>query len=48
MKLSQFPKNTTFIWSSHGHDPSAVEQIFSELKTFLEENGMKLGKRKDQ
>lgn len=48
MKLSQFPKKTTFIWSSHGHDPSAVEQVFSELKTFLEENGMKLGKRKDQ
>jgi hypothetical protein len=47
MKLSQFPKNTTFTWSSYGQDPSA-EQVFSELKTFLEEKGLKLEKRKNQ
>lgn len=48
MKLSQFPKNTTFTWSSYGQDQSAAEQVFSELKTFLEEKGMKLEMRKDQ
>jgi hypothetical protein len=48
MKLSQFPKNTTFTWNSYSQDQSAAEQVFSELKTFLEEKGMKLEKRKAQ
>ncbi|HEY7182335.1 MAG TPA: HEAT repeat domain-containing protein [Blastocatellia bacterium] len=48
MKLSQFPKNTTFTWNSYGQDQSAAEPVFSELKTFIEEKGMKLEKRKDQ
>jgi HEAT repeat protein len=48
MKLSQFPKNTTFTWSSYGQDQSAAEQVFSELKSFLEGNGMKMEKRKGQ
>jgi len=39
MKLSQFPKNTTFTWSSYSQDQSAAERIFSELKTFIEGNG---------
>jgi hypothetical protein len=41
-KLSQFPKNTIFLWMPSGQDPSASEQVFSELKTFLEGNGMRL------
>jgi len=48
MKLSQFPKNTTFIWSSYSQDQSAAERVFSELKSFLEEKGMKLEMRKAQ
>jgi hypothetical protein len=48
MKLGQFPKNTTFTWSPYSQDPPAAEQVFSELKTFLEAKGMKLEKRKDQ
>jgi HEAT repeat protein len=48
MKLSQFPQNTTFIWRSYGQDQSAAEQVFSELKTFLEEKGLKVEKRKNQ
>jgi hypothetical protein len=48
MKLGQFPKNTTFTWSSYSQDQEAVEQVFSELKTFLEGKGMKLEKRKDR
>src|SRR5262245_35950156 len=48
MKLSQFPKNTTFTWNSYSQDEEAAEQVFSELKTFLEEKGMKLEKRKAQ
>jgi hypothetical protein len=47
-KLSQFPKNTTFTWSSYGQDQSAAEQVFSEVKAFLEGKGMKLEKRKGQ
>jgi hypothetical protein len=41
-KLSQFPKNTIFLWQPSGQDSSASEQLFSELKTFLEGNGMRL------
>jgi hypothetical protein len=48
MKLSQFPKNTTFTWTSYGLDQSAAERVFSELKSFIEGKGMKLDKRKDQ
>jgi len=48
MKLSQFPKNTTFTWSSYWQDPTEDKPVFSELKTFLEEKGMKLEKRKAQ
>ncbi|HEU0178944.1 MAG TPA: hypothetical protein VFV58_32160 [Blastocatellia bacterium] len=48
MKLSQFPKNTTFTWTSYGQDQSAAEQVFSDVKTFLEEKGIKLEKRKNQ
>ncbi|HEY9430064.1 MAG TPA: hypothetical protein VI260_01110 [Blastocatellia bacterium] len=48
MKLSQFPKNTTFTWNLNNQDQEAAEQVFSELKTFLEGKGMKLEKRKDQ
>jgi len=48
MKLSQFPKNTTFTWISYGQDQSAAGPVFSELKTFIEGKGMKLEKRKDQ
>jgi len=48
MKLSQFPKNTTFTWNSYSQDQSEAERVFSELKTFLEEKGMKLEKRKAQ
>jgi len=47
MKLSQFPKNTTFTWNSYGQDQSAAEQVFSEVKTFLEEKSMKLERRKN-
>jgi len=46
--LSLWPANTTFIWTSYGQDQSAAESVFSELKTFIEEKGMKLEKRKDQ
>ncbi|MBO0861794.1 MAG: hypothetical protein J2P21_25560 [Chloracidobacterium sp.] len=48
MKLSQFPKNTTFTWTSYGQDQSAAERVFAELKTSIEGKGMKLEKRKDQ
>jgi hypothetical protein len=48
MKLSQFPKNTIFTWSSSSQDRQVAEQVFSELKTFLEGKGMKLEKRKGQ
>jgi hypothetical protein len=48
MKLAQFPKNTTFIWNSYSQDQEAAEQVFSELKAFLEGKGMKLEKRKGQ
>lgn len=48
MKVSQFPKNTTFTWNSYNQDQEAAEQVFSELKTFLEGKGMKLEKRKGQ
>ena len=48
MKLSLFPKNTTFTWNSHNQYQEAAEQVFSELKTFLEGKGMKLEKRKGQ
>jgi hypothetical protein len=44
MKLSLFPKNTTFTWNSYNQDQEAAEQVFSELKTFLEGKGMKLEK----
>jgi hypothetical protein len=47
MKLSQFPKDTTFVWNSYAQDESG-EQVFSELKTFLEGKGMKLEKRRNQ
>jgi len=48
MKLSQFPKNTTFTWNSYSQDKEAAEQVFSELKAFIEGRGMKLEKRKAQ
>jgi len=48
MKLSQFPKNTTFTWNSYSQDQEASERVFSELKTFIEGKGMKLEKRKAQ
>ena len=48
MKLSQFPKNTTFTWNSYSQDQEAAEQVFSELKPFLEGKGMRLEKRKGQ
>ena len=47
-KLRQFPAGVTFLWNSYGEDPGAAERVFSELETFLEENGMKLEKRKNQ
>ncbi len=47
-KIKQFPEGLTFIWSSYGEDRPAAEQVFSELKVFLEEKGMKLEKRKSQ
>jgi len=47
-KLRQFPEGVTFLWKSYGQDPASAEQVFSELKTFLEGKGMKLEKRKNQ
>ncbi len=47
-KLSQFPAGVIFLWNSYGEDPAAAEQVFSDLKTFLEGKGMKLDKRKNQ
>lgn len=42
-KLSQFPKGTIFKASSNSDEP-AEAQIFSELKGFLSERGMKLNR----
>jgi|SRR5262245_15651523 len=47
-KLRQFPAGVNFLWKSYGQDPASAEQVFSELKTFLEGKGMKLEKRKNQ
>ncbi len=44
-KLGQFPKDTTFIWDSYSQDPQAADQVFSDLKAFLGEKGMRLKKR---
>lgn len=44
-KLLQFPKGTLFTWRTHGStrgEDSAAQRLFQQLKTHLEENGMKL------
>ena len=43
-KLAQFPKGTVFNWQPYnaGHLDEEKEKLFSELKPFLEERGMRL------
>ena len=43
-KLLQFPKGTTFLWSAFSPraDDSKSQEVFQQIKTFLEDHGMKL------
>ena len=40
-KLLQFPKGSVFKFKTHG-DESRAEKVFQQIKSYLEENGMKL------
>ena len=41
-RVTQFPKGTTFTWSSDSPGTEAEERAFNELKEHLERAGMKL------
>ena len=41
-KVTQFPKGTTFTWSSDSPGTEAEERAFNELKDYLERAGLKL------
>jgi len=45
-KLSQFSRDTTFTWYSFEQNQPEAEQVFSDLKAFLDGRGMNLEKRK--
>lgn len=43
-KLIQFPEGTTFTWSSANGDEKRAEELFTDLRAYLKEHGMKLEK----
>lgn len=46
-KLAQFPPGTTFTWASGNKDGKNEQQLFAEIKGFLEERGMKLQRSRE-